>query len=186
MPAIKTVKANITLEQDCLNRHALPSLAYGFKSCSQRFKIQPQDKFINNQFLVTDRIVKMIGFDADEPQRASATFEDKFTRIYPLIEWDMGRDECIQSIKNTGLALPGKSACYFCPNSKVHEIKWLEQNHPDLLERALAIEAQADLSNIKGLGRNFSWDSVFRQQDAFMSDFNAIEIPCGCYEGEIA
>jgi serine/threonine protein kinase len=26
----------------------LPSLAYGFKSCSQKFKIAPQDKYTNN------------------------------------------------------------------------------------------------------------------------------------------
>lgn len=185
-PEIVVVKANITLEQDCLNRKALPSLAYGFKSCSQRFKIQPQDKYVNSLKIKDRQLVKLIGFDADEPYRASKDFEDKYRRIYPLIEWDMGREECIESIKNAGLALPHKSACYFCPNSKIHEIKWLEQNHPDLLQRALEMEMNADLKSIKGLGRNFSWQSVYQQQDAFMDDFNPIEIPCECYEGGAA
>ncbi|WP_252053532.1 hypothetical protein [Acinetobacter silvestris] len=185
-PAIRVVKAPIkSLEQDCLDRKALPSVAYGFKTCSQRFKVQPQDKLLNNSFIVTARLVKLIGFDADEPQRANKTYDDKYTRMYPLIDWNMGRDECIQSIENEGLALPGKSACYFCPNSKISEIKWLEQVHPDLLQKALAMEAQADLTEIKGLGRNFSWKSIYQQQDAFMNHF-VPDTPCDCYEGEVA
>lgn len=187
-PTITTVKlANKTLEQDCLERNALPSVAYGFKTCSQRFKIQPQDKFINNHAPAKEavkngaRLVKLIGFDADEPYRAAKTYKDKFTRIYPLIDWDMGREECIQTINGEGLALPGKSSCYFCPNSKPSEIKWLEQNHPDLFKKALQIESQADLTKIAGLGRNFSWKSIYQQQDAFMDHF-VPEMPCECYE----
>lgn len=182
-PAIRVVKApNKTLEQDCFDRKALPSIAYGFKTCSQRFKVQPQDKFVNNSVAVGGRLVKLIGFDADEPQRANKVYDDKYTRIYPLINWNMGRDECIQSIKSEGLVLPGKSACYFCPNSKVSEIKWLEQAHPDLLQKALKIEDQAELTNIAGLGRNFSWKSIYQQQDAFMDHF-VPDMPCDCYDG---
>ena len=52
-PAIQIVKAPTkSLEQDCLDRKALPSVAYGFKTCSQRFKIQPQDKLVNNSVIV--------------------------------------------------------------------------------------------------------------------------------------
>ncbi|WOE32771.1 MULTISPECIES: phosphoadenosine phosphosulfate reductase family protein [unclassified Acinetobacter] len=182
-PAIKVVKANKSLEQDCLDRKALPSLAYGLKTCSQRFKIAPQDKAVNNTVFVAGRIVKVIGYDADEPQRASRTYDDKFTRVYPLIEWGMGRDECIQSIRDAGLALPGKSACYFCPNSRPSEIKWLEKFHPELLERALLIEKQADLTKVVGLGRKFSWKSIQQHEDAFMAEYTNFDIPCGCYDG---
>ena len=52
-PAIQIVKApNKSLEQDCFDRKALPSVAYGFKTCSQRFKVQPQDKLVNNSVIV--------------------------------------------------------------------------------------------------------------------------------------
>jgi hypothetical protein len=37
-----------TLEQECHRRNNLPSIAYGFKSCSQKHKIAPQDKFLNH------------------------------------------------------------------------------------------------------------------------------------------
>lgn len=184
-PAVRVVKdPTTTLEQDCFDRKALPSIAYGpFKSCSQRFKIAPQDKLVNNSVIVGGRLVKLIGFDADEPQRANKTYNDKYTRMYPLIDWDMGRDECIRTIQNAGLVLPGKSACYFCPNSKVAEIKWLEHFHPDLLQKALVMESQADLKDIVGLGRKVSWKSIYQQQDAFMDHF-VPDMPCDCYEGD--
>ena len=61
-PPITTVRANgKTLEQDCLDRHALPSLAYGFKTCSLRWKKDPQDKWAReNGFRDA---VRLIGID---------------------------------------------------------------------------------------------------------------------------
>ena len=48
---VKKVRANgevLTLEQNCIEKNMLPSIAYGFKSCSQKYKIQPLDKYVNN------------------------------------------------------------------------------------------------------------------------------------------
>lgn len=54
MPAITTVrKADLTLEQDCLNRKALPSVAYGFKSCSDHFKMRPQHAYLKSIGVIT-------------------------------------------------------------------------------------------------------------------------------------
>lgn len=38
----------LTLEQECLKSHTLPSIAYGWKKCSLKHKVGPQDKFCNN------------------------------------------------------------------------------------------------------------------------------------------
>lgn len=35
----------LTLEQECLRSGTLPSIAYGFKKCSLKHKIGPQEKF---------------------------------------------------------------------------------------------------------------------------------------------
>ena len=49
MPKIEWVKyKKETLEENCLRVKMLPSLAYGFKGCSHKYKIEPQEKFCNN------------------------------------------------------------------------------------------------------------------------------------------
>jgi hypothetical protein len=83
-----------------------------------------------------------------------------------LLQWGFDREACKRIIAAAGLPVPPKSSCFFCPASKKHEIDWLEQNHLDLLERALAIErnAQAKLTSVKGLGRSFSWESYLTRR----------------------
>jgi len=177
-PSITTVKQPLTLEFDCINRKALPGIAYGFKSCSDRFKVQPQKKFLR-QLGITDYQF-WVGIDAGELHRK------RYDGVrYPLVEWDWGREECIEAISRAGLPQPGKSACFFCPSSKPREILELKRKHPDLLARALAMEANADLATIKGLGRSWSWAEVVKYDDSQIDMFgHSMEIPCGCYDGE--
>lgn len=178
-PRIVTVKApNKLLEQDCIDRNALPSIAYGFKTCSLRWKKEPQDKWLRNNGMAD--AVRLIGIDAGEYHRA----KDFPNTRYPLIEWDWGRDECVEAIHRAGLPQPGKSACFFCPSSKPHEILELKRLHPDLIQRALAMEAGAELTSVKGLGRSYAWADLVRYDDAQMDMFRgAVEIPCGCFDG---
>ena len=122
-------------------------------------------------------VVKAIGLDVGEEHRRTwarpkpgrkkrqsrEAWLDQhyFVYWYPLMDWGYDRERCKQVIAAAGLPVPIKSACFFCPASKKHEILWLQEHHPALLERALAIErnAQAKLTSVKGLGRSFAWES---------------------------
>jgi hypothetical protein len=188
-----------TLEGQCLHTGTLPSLAYGGKSCSLKYKRTPQDRYILARYPPAEfvrrvkRIVRAIGFEAGEERRTYAHVvkaigldareehrltwaqstpgkakkskeawldQNFFHYWYPLMDWGYDRERCKQVIADAGLPVPVKSACFFCPASKKHEIAWLQQNHPDLLERSLEIErnAQAKLKSVKGLGRSYSWE----------------------------
>ena len=54
MPPITVVEKmdrngnRLTLETECLRSGTLPSIAYGFKRCSQKHKVGPQEKFCNH------------------------------------------------------------------------------------------------------------------------------------------
>jgi hypothetical protein len=179
----------ITLEQLCLNKHMLPSLAYGHKACSGKHKIAPQDKYVNNwlpaksEWKAGRKITKLIGYDADEPHRGNIKIDKKYNYWHPLKDdWDMGRDECIKTIKNSGLCLPGKSACFYCPSSHKSEILELQDMYPQLMDRAIAIEQGADLRVIKGLARRWAWKDLIRQKDAFGFE-RPPELSCDCYDG---
>jgi hypothetical protein len=204
MPPIQTTRyKRETLEENCARVKGLPSIAYGFKKCSLKFKVEPQEQFCNNHadclaaWKRGERITKLVGYDADESHRAArsdayqATQEGKkpkYTWRYPLIEWDWGREECMAAIDRAGVKQPGKSACFFCPSSKKHEIMELRRVYPDLAARAIAMERNAELTSIKGLGRSFAWADLYAADDAQSKMFpeTPVEQDCGCYDGESA
>lgn len=178
-----------TLENNCLTKHMLPSLAYGFKSCSDKYKRRPQEKRYKQwaaENCVTKKPTKAIGYDADEPNRATNITDDaNYLYWYPLIEWGWGRRECVDAIKRAKLCVPQKSACFYCPASKKSEILWLKKNHPDLFERAVQMERNAELTSIQGLGRSFSWEALgdADEQQFRMFPEVVIDEPCGCFDG---
>jgi hypothetical protein len=164
-----------TLEEQCLHTGTLPSLAYGGKSCSLKYKKTPQDKFVSQWPPAQEcwrqgmKVLKAIGFDAGpaDSRRHRYVEDERFAYWYPLYEWGYDRERCKEVIEDAGLPVPPKSACFFCPASKKAEIVWLKEHHPELLERALEIErnAQAGLISVKGLGRSYSWEEFLRRLD---------------------
>ena len=84
-----------TLEENCLTNGTLPSLAFGFGSCSQNWKAAPQNQFCNawepaiKWWAQGGRVLKAIGFDAspaDVRRRNHAGNQDdpKYEFWYPL------------------------------------------------------------------------------------------------------
>jgi len=194
---LKATVQDESLKQECLRSKRLPSLAYGFKKCSLKWKRQPQDKWLNNSdearavWAAGGQVLKLIGYDAGEKRRAvpkngKSSFDcDKYTYRYPLIEWDWDRDACVDGLKAAGLPIPPKSSCFFCPASTVKEILDLQEKHPDLLERALAMENNAENTSVLGLGRRFNWGNLIKQDRAQLKLWDAgNQTPCDCWDGE--
>ena len=196
LPAIITVRKggeDETLYERCLRRGELPSLAYGFRSCSEKYKIRAMNVFCNHfppfiqEWKAGAKVVKAIGFDAGEPHRAKESPDPKYENWYPLIEWGWDRDDCQAYLQERGLK-PGKSSCFFCPAMKKPEIIQLRKEHPQLLKKALAMEdvALTNLTSVKGLGRRYSWKEFLLEYDANHETCQTgaeIEEPCGCYDG---
>lgn len=184
MPAIEVVRwirqdgSFISLEENCLQKKELPSLAYGFKGCSVKWKAQPIDKAVKARFGIN--CIRCIGFDAGESHRVKPRPESPWEFRYPLVEWGWDRQECLLAIKRVGAPKAAKSACFFCPASKKWEIKELKERSPDLYERAIAMERNAETRTVKGLGRRWSWEEAMRSEGP---DLFSSEIACECYEG---
>ena len=100
----KTTKdgRRLTLEDECLKSGTLPSIAYGFKRCSLKHKIGPQEKFCNNYppcrevWASGKKVVKFIGYDAGEHYRSNKVLlrdlaDPKYSKWYPLMEWGWDR-----------------------------------------------------------------------------------------------
>lgn len=195
-PEIMTVRKTYqgkaeTLEHNCERMKMLPSIAYGFKGCSLKYKKEPQELFLNqwgpSQFLWANgkKITKLIGYDAGEERRAGIREDDKYIYRYPLIEWGLFREDCEALCREAGFPIV-KSACFFCPSMKKPEILEMAEKHPELMARAIQMEERAELITVKGLGRRFSWKE-FLEADAEkrkeLTEREIPEVPCGCYDG---
>jgi 3'-phosphoadenosine 5'-phosphosulfate sulfotransferase (PAPS reductase)/FAD synthetase len=205
-PVVRVQRTNehgtaITLEQECHRTQDLPSIVFGGKTCSDKFKIQPSQKFMNHYAPAVEawkrgeKVVKIIGYHRGEQSRADNALNSlanprteaaerearKYELRFPLIEWGWDHEECVDAIRAAGLPIPPKSACFFCPSTKKPEIVQLRRKHPDLYERAIAMEERAkpNLRSALGLGRRFSWRDV----DAPGLD-TPIDEPCGCWDGD--
>jgi hypothetical protein len=190
MPLINKVKANSidgTLEGSCLKLRVLPSIAYGFKTCSQRWKLEPQEKYTRAWMRAKGitQFTKAIGIDAGEPHRVKHYADDCSESWFPLVEWGWGRTECESAIRKEGLPVPVKSSCFFCPSMKKGEVLELKADHPDLFWRAVGMERNAKLDTIKGLGRHWSWEELNQADEAQFKMFpETVEMPCMCFDGE--
>jgi len=183
-----------TLERECMETGNLPSLAYGWKSCSDKYKRRPQEKAVKEWKPATDawargeKVVRAVGFGAEEPHRAArADGDDKYENWYPLIEWGWDREACIDAIASAGMKQPGKSACFYCPASKKEEVLRLKDEHPELFAVALTIERNAaeNLDHIKGLGRHWSWEQLAKADGEQMRLWaDPPPIACGCMDGD--
>ncbi len=151
------------LLENCLTNGTLPSIAFGFGSCSLKNKVAPQNKFTENwEPAVTAwrqglQVVKCIGYDcspADQKRYAEREgyVEDRYQYRYPLREWGWTRVECEARIAEAGLPPVKKSACFFCTATKPAE---LHEYEPELLRIIVLMEARAKprLKTTEGLWR---------------------------------
>jgi hypothetical protein len=199
----------ISLHEWCRIYETLPSRSFGMSGCTVKWKQQPVDRWVRDHPLTQgalatgSHVERWLGYDADEPerweraeakQRAALADAEAAGRVVPwrwrapLVEWDMGRAECVEAIDRAGLPRPGKSACWMCPSTKIHEILELKRDHPELHRAALEMEQRADdagnLSSVKGLGQSLAWRDLDRQGELF----NVLPLPpdmeCGCWDGD--
>jgi hypothetical protein len=182
-----------TLEDACLYLKTLPSVVYGFRKCSQRWKIEPVNKWLNHWepakqcWKSGEKVIKAIGIDAGEQRRAKIYDDPKYISRYFLIEWGWDREECKAAILRAGLQIPTKSACFFCPSSTKKEVFALKREHPELFDRAVDLEhaASEKLIVIKGLGRHWSWEELVANAENQGKLFpETVQAPCVCFDGE--
>jgi hypothetical protein len=169
-----------TLENECLKKHTLPSLVFGWRSCSDKYKLRPQQKYVKRAF-PDEEIRWAVGIDAGETHRRKG-FDNCW---HPLIEWGWDREACIGALKRNALPVPTKSACFFCPASTKSEVKHLAAVHPDLFKRAVEMEENTKGLRVSGLGRHWNWQELVQISDQQMSLLpEAPQIACMCFDGE--
>ena len=148
-------------------RGALPSPQ--MRWCTKHMKIKPIEEWIGDA-----PAVSYVAIRADESNRKGyiSTKPNIETR-FPFVENGIDHDGVMKILDDAGIGLPAyyewrtRSGCYFCFYQRKAEWVGLADRHPELFERAVAIEQKvlrdagvdgdADFTNRAMRGRQYTW-----------------------------
>ena len=148
-------------------RGTLPSPS--MRWCTKKMKIEPIEDWVG-----ADQAVSYVAIRSDESGRKGyVSTKPNINAVFPFVEDGIDKDGVMAILEKAGLGLPSyyewrtRSGCYFCFYQRKAEWVGLADRHPDLFERAVAIEnkvrtdAGADGDSSFGdfamKGRQYTW-----------------------------
>ena len=148
-------------------RGALPSPQ--MRWCTKNMKIKPIEEWIGD-----DPAFSYVAIRSDESNRKGyISTKSNIQSRFPFIEDDIDHDGVMHILEDAGIGLPDyyewrtRSGCYFCFYQRKAEWIGLSERHPDLFERAIAIEQKvlqdagvngdADFGDNAMKGRQYTW-----------------------------
>jgi len=111
-------------------KRIIPSIRYRW--CTYKFKILPIKRYIAERY---QEATVLIGYTYDERHRVRDYKIKGISFEYPFIEDRITREQAIEIIRENGVKLPKKSACFFCPFVKKHELFRLKYEYPHLYHK---------------------------------------------------
>ena len=148
-------------------RGALPSPQ--MRWCTKVMKIKPIEAWIGD-----DPAISYVAIRSDEANRKGyISTKPNIESHFPFVEDGIDRDGVTKILDDAGIGLPAyyewrtRSGCYFCFYQRKAEWIGLSERHPELYERAIAIEQKmlldagvdgnADFSERAMEGRQYTW-----------------------------
>lgn len=131
--------------------------APGARSCTKNWKIQVVGKELKRRGASSMAPATIaVGISVDELERAKSPggrTQSWETVTYPLLDLRLNRGDCEQIIRDAGLPVPPKSACYFCPFHRPQVWAEMRRDEPQLFEQAAEVE-DAIIAQQERLGRD--------------------------------
>tara|TARA_R100001086_G_scaffold239231_1_gene164508 strand:- start:239 stop:937 length:699 start_codon:yes stop_codon:yes gene_type:complete len=176
-----------TIYDDYFKAGAIPVI--GFRSCTDNFKIAPQRREIRKIVGQGKRgellASSWLGITTDEESRRTSS-DVKWCEItYPLLDIHrVTREDCIDRLNLEGLNVI-KSGCFHCPYAGSNFYRSLRSNHPDLFEKAILLEANAEKRTLEKSGRKLRAGLVggkkLRLLDSIQADNATCDSGAGCF-----
>ena len=137
--------------------------------CTTMLKIKPLEEWIGDA-----EVISYVAIRADEKSRTGyVSTKPNIQTVFPFINDDIDHAGVIKILEDAGINLPDyyewrtRSGCYFCFFQRKAEWVGLADKHPDLFERAVAIEQKilkdagvsgdADFKSSGMKGRQYTW-----------------------------
>ena len=137
--------------------------------CTRMMKIAPLEEWIGDEATTS-----YVAIRADEASRKGyVSTKPNITSVFPFVEEGVDHEGVLRILDEAGIGLPSyyewrtRSGCYFCFYQRKAEWVGLAERHPDLFERAVAIEnkvllaagadGDADFTATAMQGRAYTW-----------------------------
>lgn len=129
--------------------------APGNRNCTHTFKMAVVRRWLKaHGASAANPADVLIGISTDEIERASNRRDEPIeSPHYPLIDLGLDRAACAQIIRDAGLPVPPKSACYFCPLHNRQAWAEMRRDEPDLFEKSVQLERVLNIRRDK-LGKD--------------------------------
>lgn len=108
-----------------------------WRACTRNAKLTPFYHYVTGDAEV------YLGITYDERRRAKQNKLKRIKSCYPLVDAEINRNSAIHLIEQTGVEVPCRSGCYFCPFQSRRQWRWLYDVHPDLFEKSVNLELNA-------------------------------------------
>jgi 3'-phosphoadenosine 5'-phosphosulfate sulfotransferase (PAPS reductase)/FAD synthetase len=148
-------------------RGTLPSP--NMRWCTKKMKIEPIENWVGD-----DEVISYVAIRADESGRKGyVSTKPNIKAVFPFIEEGIDHAGVLAILNNAGIGLPEyyswrtRSGCYFCFYQRKSEWVGLAEKHPDLWEKAVAIEnkvkidagasGDASYDEFAMKGRQYTW-----------------------------
>jgi len=112
--------------------------------CTRMMKIKPLEEWLGD-----DETTSYVAIRADERNRKGyISTKSTITAVFPFVEDGVDQDGVLRILNEAGVGLPTyyewrtRSGCYFCFFQRKAEWVGLADRHPDLFQRAVAIESK--------------------------------------------
>jgi 3'-phosphoadenosine 5'-phosphosulfate sulfotransferase (PAPS reductase)/FAD synthetase len=121
--------------------------------CTRMLKIKPFERYVGD-----DPVINYVGIRADENRKGYISSKSNIEARYPFVEDGIRKEDVKRILDENGLGLPqyyawrSRSGCYFCFFQQRIEWVGLQENHPDLYEKATQFEKVDAIT-----GRRYSW-----------------------------
>ena len=124
------------------------------RDCTGKFKISVIRNYLRKKYGKKETFEMHIFVDHSEFHRMRESNVKYIKNKYPLVEQKLNRDQLKEIIKSKGYEVPIKSGCFFCMFQSPKAWLNLKQTHPQLWEKAKALEKNSTMKlpliNLKG------------------------------------
>lgn len=126
-----------------------------WRQCTNEYKIMAVRKEIRKLLgygangRVKEKVRLWMGISTDEIQRVKPSQVKYIENVFPLIDYDMSRQDCLNWFSDNKLPLPPRSSCIICPyHSNDH---WQHMKEHDPVSWKMAVEFDKKIRNMPKL-----------------------------------